>query len=55
MCLEIANPAELLPPAADALDGESASIGVDADVDPAMIGGDILNAIGRNLAQFPGS
>jgi hypothetical protein len=48
----IADPAELLPPAADALDGESACIGVDADIDPAMIGGDIINPIGRYLAQF---
>ena len=41
MGLGIADLAELLPPAADALDGEGASVGVDADTDPAMIGGDV--------------
>ena len=47
------NLAELqLPPAADALDGEGRCIGIDADIDPAMVGGDVVDAIGRDLAKF---
>ena len=41
-----------LPPAADALNGESGGIAVNANVHPALVGGDIVDAIGRCLAQF---
>ena len=44
--------AKLLPPAPDALDRKGAGIGVDADADPAMVGGDVVDAIGGDLAQF---
>src|SRR3954454_22805489 len=48
----IARAAEPLPPAADALDGERGGIGVDADINPAVVGGDVVDAIGGNLAQL---
>ena len=40
--------AQLVPPAPDALDGECGSIGINADTDPSIIGGDIIDAIGRD-------
>jgi hypothetical protein len=49
--LGIANLAEPLPPATDALDGEGRRIGIDADIDPALVGGDVVDPVGRHLAQ----
>src|ERR1700686_3305745 len=48
----VAGLAEFLPPAPDALDGEGGGIVVDAKVDPTGIGGDVIDAVGRDLAQF---
>src|SRR5260370_28259241 len=48
----VAGLAELLPPARDALHGEGGGIVVDAKVDPTGIGGDVIDAVGRALAQF---
>src|SRR6266852_4822940 len=42
--------APLLPPAADAFDGEAGGVVIDADADPALVGGDIVDAIGNRLA-----
>src|SRR5207342_2610736 len=47
----IAGLAEPLPPATDALDGECRRVGVDADIDPTLVGGDVVDPIGRDLAQ----
>ena len=38
----ISRPAQLLPPAADTFDCKSPAIGIDADADPAMVGGDVI-------------
>src|SRR3954452_2679126 len=48
----IARAAEPLPPAADALDGEGGGISVDADIDPALVGGDVVDAIGGSCAHL---
>jgi hypothetical protein len=47
----IARFAEALPPAANALDGEGGGIGIDPDIDPALVGGDVVDPIGRHLPQ----
>src|SRR5271165_509391 len=47
----IAGLAEPLPPATDALDGECRRIGVDSDTDPTLVGGDVVDPIGRDLPQ----
>ena len=47
----IADLAEPPPPATDALDGECRRIGIDADIDPALVGGDVVDPIGRDLPQ----
>ena len=47
----VARLAEPLPPAADAFDRERAGVGIDPDIDPALIGGHVVDAIGRHLAQ----
>jgi hypothetical protein len=44
--------AEFPPPASDALNGECPGIGVDADTDPAMIGGNVVDTIWGDLARF---
>ncbi len=41
--LGIARFAEPLPPAADALDSERSGIGIDPDIDPTFVGGDVLD------------
>src|SRR5205823_2941466 len=38
------------PPAADALDGEAGGVVVDADTDPALVGGDVVDAVGHGAA-----
>ena len=48
----IAGCAELLPPAPDALDGERRRVVVDADIDPAGVGGDVVDAVRHRLAEF---
>ena len=47
----IAGLAEPLPPATDALDGECRGVGVDADIDLTLVGGDVVDPIGRDLPQ----
>jgi len=42
---------QLLPPALDALDHKRPGIGVNANADPAVIGGDIVDAIRGDLAK----
>lgn len=49
--LGIARASEPLPPAANALDREGRGVGIDADIDPALVGGDVIDAVGGNLAQ----
>src|ERR1700732_2026777 len=59
-CLGIACLAEAIPPAANTLDREGCRVGVDADVDPALVVGDVVvrqaltmrDAIGRDFAEF---
>jgi hypothetical protein len=51
-CMRIARPAQLVPPAPDALDGEGTGVGADADTDLAVVGGDVVDAIGGDLAKF---
>jgi hypothetical protein len=45
---------KLLPPAPDALYGEGGSVGVNTDTDPAMVGGDVVDAVRRRFAKFRG-
>ena len=42
--------AEPLPPTADAFDRERASIGIDPDIDPALIGRHVVDTIRRYFA-----
>src|SRR5271154_5603114 len=44
--------AEAVPPAANALDGEGGGAGVDANIDPTLVGGNVVDAIGRDLAEL---
>jgi hypothetical protein len=44
--------AELVPPAADALDGGHRGAVADAEIDPSGIVGDVVDAIGQRLAEF---
>ena len=50
--VRVARLAELLPPTSDAFDGECPGIGIDADADPAKIGGNVVDPLWRDLAQF---
>jgi len=45
--------ADLGPPAADRLDRERAGVGIGADVDPAGVRADVIDPVGRYLAQLP--
>lgn len=47
----VARVAEPLPPATDAFDRERASIGIDPDIDPALIGRHVVDAIRCHLTQ----
>ena len=38
------------PPAADAFDGEGGGVVIEADADPSLIGGDIVNPVRNRLA-----
>ena len=42
--------AHALPPAADAFDGEGGGVVIDADADPALVGGDVVDAVGNGPA-----
>src|SRR5215212_2911760 len=48
----IARGAERVPPAPDAFGGEGGGIVADAEIDPSLIGGDIVDAVWRDLAAF---
>src|SRR5467141_1930109 len=50
LSLGIARVAEPLPPAANTLDRKFAGIGIDPDVDPALIGGNVVDAVGRHFS-----
>ena len=50
--LGIASAAEPLPPAADALDRKFGGIGIDPDIDPSLVGGNVIDAVGGDLAKF---
>ena len=50
LSLGIARVAEPLPPAADALDGKFGGVGIDSDVDPALVGGNVIDAVGRHFS-----
>jgi len=39
------------PPAPDAFDGEFGGVVIDPNADPPLIGGDIVDAVGRDLAE----
>ena len=39
------------PPAPDAFDGEFGGVVIDPNADPTLIGGDIVDAVGRDLAE----
>jgi hypothetical protein len=49
---EIADFAQGLPPAPDALDSEGSGIVIDTYINPARVGCDVVDAVRRNLAQF---
>ena len=49
--LGIACPAEPLPPAANALDRKFGGIGIDPDIDPSLVGGNVIDAVRRHLTQ----
>ena len=49
LSLGIARIAEPLPPAADALDRKCGGIGIDSDVDPTLVGGNVVDAVGATL------
>src|SRR5258708_25016912 len=42
--------AHAMPPAADALDGEGGGIVIEADADPSLVGGDVVDAVRNGLA-----
>ena len=50
--MRIAGAADLLPPAANAMDGEGCGIVVDPEVDPARIGGEIIDAVWHRATEF---
>src|SRR5271163_5031089 len=41
-----------MPPMPDALDRKGAGISADADADPAVVGSNVVHAIGSDLAKF---
>ncbi len=47
----VAHPSRAAPPPPDALDGERGRVVVDPDVDPAGVGGQVVDAIGRRPSQ----
>jgi len=49
---EIADFAQGLPPAPDTLDSEGSGIVIDTNINPARVGCDVVDAVGRNLSQF---
>ena len=49
--LGIALLAEPLPPAANALDRKFGGIGINPDVDPSLVSGNVIDAVRRHLAQ----
>ena len=50
--LRVARRAELLPPALDRGDRELGGVVVDPDADPALVVGEVVDAVGDRLAQF---
>src|SRR3954463_1394808 len=48
----VAWPAEVAPPVPEALDGEGGGVVIDAEIDPSGIRGDVVDAVGRPLAQL---
>ena len=50
--LGIARSADLLPPAPDAVDGEGCRVVVDTEIDPAVVGGQVIDPVGDGAAQF---
>src|SRR5271165_5575161 len=48
----IANMADVLPPSADRLNREGRRVVVDPDIDPARVGGQIINSIGHGATEF---
>ncbi len=48
----VARLSNLLPPPPDAFQREGRSIVVDAQIDPSGVGHDVIDPVGRNLAQF---
>src|SRR3954447_13031870 len=49
--LGIAWMTHFFPPAPDAFDGEFGGVVIDPNADPPLIGGDIVDAVGRDLAE----
>src|SRR4051794_12247380 len=49
--LGIAWMTHFFPPAPDAFDGEFGGVVIDPNADPTLIGGDIVDAVGRDLAE----
>ena len=45
--VRVAQLAELAPPASDTFNGECPSIGIDADADPAKVGGNVVDPVWR--------
>jgi hypothetical protein len=48
----VSGVAEGAPPATDAFDSEGGSVVVDAEIDPAGVGGDVVDPVGHCLAEF---
>jgi len=49
--VRISELAQPMPPATDALDRERRGIPINADIDPALVGGNVVDPIGRRLPQ----
>jgi hypothetical protein len=49
--LGVALPADLVPPAADAMDGEGRGIMVDSEIDPARIGSKVVDTVRHRPSQ----
>ena len=50
--LAVTGLAEFLPPAPDALHGEGCRVAGDPEINPARVGGDVVDAIGCHLAKL---
>src|SRR3982751_4394011 len=50
LCAGMTLAAHATPPAPDAFDGEGCGVVIEADADPSLVGGDVVDAVGNRLA-----